>query len=491
MTISQAASVNLWREAILDRLAVLCMDAPQDEPPASILRRIIAAEVEIALDPSVSDAVPRRTLLQMALDALDRAISDDRAYIRECKDAAEAIRAHLAAQPATAEDFCYCDDDISLQMVSGGAALEGLYGRVTLKINGQYVDYVKAQPAPAEPVSREHAIALRDAELCGCEDMYFAARPQIDTLQARRIYAAGFKAGYEVRPLAQPLRAEPVALESVHLTRDIKGMCTVRVNGRVAIQDNGDIIDHMATLEWFAAPPAAPADDHATPSGGQEAGPQEDRIEAAYWRFDVRHKGYSQWKTAPMSERDAFKAEMRNALEAEKVRAEMRLVARGWRRPDAPAAPDHLCDVAEKAAPTAPAPDGWVMVPRKELGDGISLLHQAMVGACDCLTKTHEAKYHAESCFYRRLSEQCDKLEATIAASPAAPAAPVPLTDTETHAELWKLAVHKGLITVRSELIDPRNHGTRVSWMQGHDKACDISNDAAAHGIAASPEVPK
>ncbi len=115
-----------------------------------------------------------------------------------------------------------------------------------------------AQPAPAEPVNREHAIALRDAELCGCEDMYFAARPQIDTLQARRIYAAGFKAGYEVRPPAQPLRAEPVALESVHLTRDIKGMCTVRVNGRVAIQDNGDIIDHMATLEWFAQPAPVP-----------------------------------------------------------------------------------------------------------------------------------------------------------------------------------------------------------------------------------------
>ena len=51
---------------------------------------------------------------------------------------------------------------------------------------------------------------------------------------------------------------EPVALESVHLTRDTKGMCVVRVNGRVAIRDNGDIIDHMATLEWFAAPPAAP-----------------------------------------------------------------------------------------------------------------------------------------------------------------------------------------------------------------------------------------
>lgn len=84
-------------------------------------------------------------------------------------------------------------------------------------------------------------------------------------------------------------------------------------------------------LAWWRA--AGP--DHATPSGGQEAGPQEDRIEAAYWRFDARHKGYGPWKQAPMSERDAFKAEMRNALEAEKTRAEMRLVAKGWRRPGA------------------------------------------------------------------------------------------------------------------------------------------------------------
>jgi len=58
--------------------------------------------------------------------------------------------------------------------------------------------------------------------------------------------------------LAAP-QPEPVALESVHLTRDTREMCVVRVNGRVAIRDNGDIIDHMATLEWFAAPPAAPA----------------------------------------------------------------------------------------------------------------------------------------------------------------------------------------------------------------------------------------
>ena len=51
---------------------------------------------------------------------------------------------------------------------------------------------------------------------------------------------------------------EPVALESVHLTRDTRGMCVVRVNGRLAIRDNGDIIDHMATLEWFAQPAPVP-----------------------------------------------------------------------------------------------------------------------------------------------------------------------------------------------------------------------------------------
>ncbi len=84
-------------------------------------------------------------------------------------------------------------------------------------------------------------------------------------------------------------------------------------------------------LAWWRA--AGP--DMATPSGGYEAEPEEERIEAAYWRFDARHKGYGKWKAAPMSERDAFKAEMRNALAAEKTRAQMRLVAHGRRRPGA------------------------------------------------------------------------------------------------------------------------------------------------------------
>ena len=67
------------------------------------------------------------------------------------------------AQPAQAvpdkEDFCYCNDEISLQIVSGGGADEGLYGRVTLKINGEYVNYVKAQQAEVVPPD-----VVRDAE---------------------------------------------------------------------------------------------------------------------------------------------------------------------------------------------------------------------------------------------------------------------------------------------------------------------------------------
>jgi hypothetical protein len=43
-----------WRDAILDELASCCMDAPQTEEPASILKRIIEWHTMVALDPEVS-----------------------------------------------------------------------------------------------------------------------------------------------------------------------------------------------------------------------------------------------------------------------------------------------------------------------------------------------------------------------------------------------------------------------------------------------------
>lgn len=45
---------NEWKEAVLDKLAEHCIDAPQDEPPASILSRIITMAVQMATDPAIN-----------------------------------------------------------------------------------------------------------------------------------------------------------------------------------------------------------------------------------------------------------------------------------------------------------------------------------------------------------------------------------------------------------------------------------------------------
>jgi hypothetical protein len=50
----------------------------------------------------------------------------------------------VALKPLDTEDFCYCNKDISLQIVSGGAASAGLYGEITVRMSdGSYVTYVK------------------------------------------------------------------------------------------------------------------------------------------------------------------------------------------------------------------------------------------------------------------------------------------------------------------------------------------------------------
>jgi len=89
----------------------------------------------------------------------------------------------------------------------------------------------------------------------------------LDALDDPSTFRKTFNARAALRAALAAPEPEPVALESVHLTRDTRGMCVVRVNGRVAIRDNGDIIDHMATLEWFATPPAAPAPAAPVPDG--------------------------------------------------------------------------------------------------------------------------------------------------------------------------------------------------------------------------------
>lgn len=52
------AQPNTWREAVLDALTATGSDMPATATPAEIVRAVIDAHVQIALDPRVSDATP-------------------------------------------------------------------------------------------------------------------------------------------------------------------------------------------------------------------------------------------------------------------------------------------------------------------------------------------------------------------------------------------------------------------------------------------------
>ena len=58
-------------------------------------------------------------------------------------------RAALDAPSEPKEAFCYCNEDVSLQMVSGGGAPEGYLGKVTLRIGDQYREYRSHPDAPS------------------------------------------------------------------------------------------------------------------------------------------------------------------------------------------------------------------------------------------------------------------------------------------------------------------------------------------------------
>lgn len=84
------------------------------------------------------------------------------------------------------EHSCYCDDSIIPQMVSGGAAPEGLYGRVTLLVDGKYVDYVQRTQAaqPVEPVAELRCVI---ADLTReCKELRDAVRVGVDALDDDR-----------------------------------------------------------------------------------------------------------------------------------------------------------------------------------------------------------------------------------------------------------------------------------------------------------------
>lgn len=59
------------------------------------------------------------------------------------------VQEHIPAAAVMAEQPCFCNGDISLQSVAGGAHPTGLYGTVWLRIGGQVVEYVRKASWPA------------------------------------------------------------------------------------------------------------------------------------------------------------------------------------------------------------------------------------------------------------------------------------------------------------------------------------------------------
>ena len=111
--------------------------------------------------------VPRETWDAMR-EALEEYLNKDNVELQLNGIKSKAIEALTAANAVSAEQFCYCNPDVSLQMVSGGGAPDGYLGRVTLRIGDQYRDYHShpqaTEPAgyklvPVEP-TREMLVAL-------------------------------------------------------------------------------------------------------------------------------------------------------------------------------------------------------------------------------------------------------------------------------------------------------------------------------------------
>ncbi len=65
---------------------------------------------------------------------------------------------YTAPQPAVRElpdkSCCCCSPEFNLSAYAGGGSPDGLYGSLTMLVNGVFIRYVKQQPAQGEPVGK-------------------------------------------------------------------------------------------------------------------------------------------------------------------------------------------------------------------------------------------------------------------------------------------------------------------------------------------------
>lgn len=142
-----------WRQAIDEALIMCALDCTSShDDPRAALSRLIDWHVQVALDPSVSSAA------QALLDT-------DRAQREE---------------PAPTSLRCACHPEFWLGGFSGGAAPEGLYGRLYLHSeNGDVFEYDRAQRG--EPVARVNndgfIVEIGDISIAPGQLLYASPQP--------------------------------------------------------------------------------------------------------------------------------------------------------------------------------------------------------------------------------------------------------------------------------------------------------------------------
>ena len=158
------------------------------------------------------------------------------------RQAITALRTALGQQAEPVNQvFCFCHDGVSLQIVSGGAAPEGYLGKVTLLIDGEYVDYVKVQPKQqAEP-----------APIYYMRDNHTFKKLSADVSTALVEIETEFNAGYTYGSLCSKRKGFPMVHAGGSEHRRVF------------------FLECKAVLEkWADVPPAAPPQQQAEPASG-------------------------------------------------------------------------------------------------------------------------------------------------------------------------------------------------------------------------------
>lgn len=102
----------------------------------------------------------------------------------------------------------------------------------------------------------EKNLALRQGHGIASEDGYFEARPQIDSMDRRKVFGAGFERGWEAALAAEPAqeRIQALELEVRQLTEQIAELRhapTPQADSQPAPLREGEWINDAGRIKWL------------------------------------------------------------------------------------------------------------------------------------------------------------------------------------------------------------------------------------------------